>query len=73
MKELKGANMDIDFLPADVDWEQAKCPWNETEGEDGHKCAVKGVSICKYFEGMKKKDVVLCSYEKETKSPQKSI
>ena len=28
MKELDGANMDIDFIPADVSWEQGVCPWN---------------------------------------------
>jgi len=39
-----------------------KCPWNEADGADCYKCAVKGVSICKYFKGIKYLDSVLCSY-----------
>lgn len=62
MKQIKGANMDIDLFPADVSWEVGRCPWNEAEGKDSHKCAVKGVSICKYFRGIKDTDVVLCGY-----------
>lgn len=63
MRKIKGANMDIDFLPVGgVDWEVGKCPWNEADGKDCHKCAEKGVSICDYFEGIEKLDSVLCSY-----------
>lgn len=63
MKEIKGANMDIDLFPVEgVDWEIGKCPWNEADGEDCHKCAEKGVSICEYFRGVKADDVVLCGY-----------
>jgi hypothetical protein len=65
IKEISGANMDIDFFPADVDWKQGKCPWNEADGKNCHKCADKGISICKYFRGMKKWDIVLCSYPKD--------
>lgn len=62
--ELKGANMDIDFTthPEKITWKQDKCPWNIAENTDKHKCAVKNVSICKYFRGMKPKDIVLCAY-----------
>jgi len=60
IRKIKGANMDIDFAPAD--WEQGECPWGSR-----HKCAVKNVSICKYFEGIKKLDVVLCSYPEKSK------
>ena len=67
MRELKGANMDIDLFPSDVDWEIEKCPWNEEDGKDCHKCAVKGVSICEYFRGIKKLDVVLCGYGEDGK------
>ena len=67
MKELKGANMDIDLFPADVDWEQDRCPWNEVDGKDCHKCAEKGVSICKYFNGIKGDDSVLCGYGENLK------
>jgi len=47
--------MDIDFAPAQ--WKQGECPWGQK-----HKCAVKNISICKYFEGIEKLDTVLCSY-----------
>jgi hypothetical protein len=60
LRVLKGANMDIDFSKAN--WEQDNCPWNLKEGSNEHKCAVKNVSICKYFKGIKKPDRVLCSY-----------
>ena len=59
---LKGANMDIDLLPAKVHWEIGECPWNKDEGKNIHKCAVKNVSICKYFRGVQKLDKVLCAY-----------
>tara|TARA_Y100000310_G_scaffold254189_1_gene261260 strand:+ start:243 stop:449 length:207 start_codon:yes stop_codon:yes gene_type:complete len=63
MKELKGANMDIDLTSKkDVEWNQDKCPWNEKESTKKHKCAVKNVSICKHFKGVKAKDIVLCAY-----------
>ena len=66
VNELKGANMDIDLLSnPKITWEQDKCPWNETEGTSEHKCAVKNISICKFFCGIKKPDVVLCSYPEE--------
>jgi len=67
MKEIKGANMDIELTSKkeDIRWEQGKCPWNESEGSNKHKCAVKNISICKYFRGIKKPDVVLCAFLEE--------
>lgn len=65
IKELKGANMDIDLVSASVDWDQKSCPWNESENTKVHKCAVKDTSICKYFCGIKYLDSVLCSYPYE--------
>lgn len=62
IKELQGANMDIDLTSSNVEWNQAKCPWNESESTNEHKCAVKNTSICKYFCGIKYLDSVLCSY-----------
>ncbi len=64
LRELKGANMDIDLVsePKDIHWVQDKCPWNLAENTKEHKCAVKNVSICKYFRGIKKPDNVLCAY-----------
>ena len=65
-KELKGANMDIDLIPNPmITWKQDKCPRNEDDGTTRHKCAVKNVSLCKYFQGIKKPDVVICAYSKK--------
>lgn len=47
IKELKGANMDIDLVSESVDWNQTSCPWNEIEDTKEHKCAVKDTSIYK--------------------------
>jgi len=64
IRELKGANMDIDLTSdkKDISWEQDKCPWNEAENTREHKCAVKDISICKHFKGIKSTDTVICSY-----------
>ena len=72
MDEMKirgvvGANMDIDLVSDNVDWEQSACPWNKAENTQAHKCAVKDTSICKYFCGIKYLDSVLCSYPYESK------
>jgi hypothetical protein len=66
IKELRGANMDINLASAkEVEWKQDKCPWNEADNTIEHMCAVKNVSICKFFRGIKKPDIVLCDYRKE--------
>lgn len=64
IKRLNGANMDIDLTTEnkDIRWEQDKCPWNEAEDSNEHKCAVKDVSICPYFCGIEYLDNVLCCY-----------
>lgn len=59
--------MDIDFI-SDVKFGDSQCPWNVDEGVDKHKCAVKNISICKYFCGIQLLDSVLCSYPHEAKS-----
>jgi hypothetical protein len=62
-RELHGGNMDIDLIrKAGLPWEQEACPWNEADGSDTHKCAVKDTSICRYFRGIKPVDTVLCAY-----------
>ncbi len=69
IKILDGANMDIDLISQDqTSWRQMKCPWNEAEGKNTHKCAVKNVSICDYFCGVQYLDNVLCSYPDKNKS-----
>lgn len=67
IRKLDGANMDIDLAtPGDrIHWEQDRCPWNEKEGTDEHKCAVKSTSICPYFYGIEYLDKVLCCYPNE--------
>ena len=60
---LDGANLDIDLTSSDkISWKQNKCPWNEAEGVDVHKCAVKNTSICDYFCGIEYLDNVICCY-----------
>ena len=63
IRELRGANMDIDIIPKPgLAWEQEACPWNQAEGSSTHKCAVKDTSLCEYFRGVKFVDTVLCAY-----------
>ena len=67
MKELKGANMDIDLTTnqEDIKWKQDKCPWNKAEGTNKHKCAIKNISICDHFKGIKDPDIVICNYSEK--------
>ncbi len=59
--------MDIDLTSSGkVSWKQDKCPWNEAEKTDKHKCCVKDTSICDFFCGIKWPDFVLCSYPRKT-------
>jgi len=62
--KLTGANMDIDLTTEEgkISWKQSPCPWNVAGNTKEHKCAVKNVSICDYFCGIKDPDTVLCSY-----------
>ena len=41
VNELKGANMDIDLVSDNVDWNQCTCPWNEAENTKEHKSGIK--------------------------------
>lgn len=65
IKELKGTNTDIDLttIQKNISWKQDKCPWNEAKKNNRHKCAVKNVSLCKYFRGIKCPDIVICNYK----------
>ena len=67
IRKLNGANMDIDLATprGEISWEQDRCPWNEAEQSNEHRCAVKNVSICRYFRGVKYMDTLLCSYPDE--------
>mgnify|MGYP001030623912 CR=1 FL=1 len=64
LRRLAGANMDIDLAspPGTIAWPQDRCPWNEAEGTGEHRCAVKGVSICRYFRGVEFLDTVVCAF-----------
>jgi hypothetical protein len=64
IKKLSGANMDIDLATPEgsIAWEQEKCPWNVAEQSSEHKCAVKNISICRYFCGVDYLDTLLCCY-----------
>ncbi|MDL2300273.1 hypothetical protein LJC01_01365 [Clostridiaceae bacterium OttesenSCG-928-D20] len=63
IKKLPGSNMDIDF--SNASFGDSKCPWNIADSSGDHKCAVKNISICKYFCGVQYLDSVLCSYPHE--------
>jgi hypothetical protein len=64
IRRLKGANMDIDLAsPANsIAWQQDPCPWNEAEKTYAHKCAVKNVSLCRFFCGVEFMDTLCCCY-----------
>ena len=68
IRKLKGANMDIDLATPEgvISWEQDECPWNEAEKTGQHKCAVKNISICRYFCGVEYLDTLLCCYPHPT-------
>ena len=71
IKKLDGANMDIDLCTneKDISWKQDKCPWNEADKNQKHKCAIKNISICPHFCGIGYLDNVLCCYP--NKNPNK--
>lgn len=62
--KLKGANIDIDLITNKnkIRWKQDRCPWNKKEKTKKHKCAVKNISLCRYFKGVEYPDMVICSY-----------
>ena len=64
LRRLAGANMGIDLVtpPGTIPWPQDRCPWNEAEQTGEHRCAVKGVSICRYFRGIEFLDTVVCAF-----------
>ncbi len=64
VQKLHGATMDIDLATSDgeITWQQDKCPWNLAERTSLHRCAVKNISICRYFCGVEYLDTLLCCY-----------
>lgn len=64
INKLKGANMDIDLATQGgvISWKQDQCPWNVAEKTNDHKCALKNISICRYFCGVEFLDTLLCCY-----------
>ena len=72
VQKLSGANMDIDLATPQgaIEWEQEACPWNQAEGVETHRCAVKNISICPYFCGIEYLDTLLCCYPE--KNPYKT-
>ena len=57
--------MDIDLTSDSkkINWKQNGCPWNKQENTKKYKCAIKNVSICKYFKGIEPIDTVVCIYQ----------
>jgi hypothetical protein len=74
MNKLAGANMDIDLATptGQISWSQAKCPWNDREGGNQHRCAVKNISICQYFCGVEYPDNLLCCFPDENPNREQS-
>ena len=67
LKKLNGANMDISLVSSKkIHWKQDKCPWAEADNKK-HKCAIKNVSLCKYFKGIEYPDKVICAYKNKSK------
>lgn len=64
LKRFTGANMDIDLATSDdvISWKQDKCPWNLAEQTNEHRCAMKNISLCRYFRGVEYPDTLLCCY-----------
>ncbi|MBU1758453.1 hypothetical protein KKG31_04835, partial [Patescibacteria group bacterium] len=58
-------DIDLTTENKDISWNQDKCPRNEAEKTNTHKCAVKDTSICQYFCGIEYLDNVLCCYPNE--------
>ncbi|HBB04650.1 TPA: hypothetical protein DCZ39_07310 [Patescibacteria group bacterium] len=64
--------MDIDLTSGEnTSRKQTKCPRNEAEKTNTHKCAVKNISICDYFCGIEYLDNVLCCYPHKNTSKEK--
>jgi ectoine hydroxylase-related dioxygenase (phytanoyl-CoA dioxygenase family) len=62
-REFRAGHTDIDMLPDPaIAWAQDRCPWNEEEGNEEHRCLVSGEHKCRYFQGMRRPDIVLCGY-----------
>ena len=62
-RELRAGHVNIDMLPnPDVGWTHDTCPWNEKEGNQDHRCLVSGEHKCRYFQGVKRPDIVMCGY-----------
>jgi hypothetical protein len=63
VRELRGGNMDIDLIPKPgLDWVRDECPWNRAGETNEHRCAIKDISICPHFRGIRPIDTVLCAY-----------
>ena len=58
ISEICGANMDVDLVSDNVGWEQSAFPWSEAEQIKEQKCAVKDISVCKYFCGIRYLDTI---------------
>jgi hypothetical protein len=67
IRKLEGANIDVDLISPEelISWKQDPCPWNFAENTQEHKCAIKNISICRYFCGIEYLDSVLCCYPHE--------
>ena len=62
-RELTSGHIDINFLPdSHISRTQDRCPWNEADGTDEHQCISTNQVICQYFHGIRRPNIVQCSY-----------
>ena len=62
-RELRAGNIDVNLLSnAEIGWATDRCPWNEKEQTEEHVCCAANKQKCRYFQGIKRPDVVLCGY-----------
>lgn len=62
-RELRAGRLELNLLPDPAAPAAAeRCPWNEAEGTEEHVCHATGRQKCRYFQGLKRPDIVLCGY-----------
>lgn len=62
-RELHAGHLEITIQPDPSDTlSQDACPWNAADKTDTHTCVVRGKTLCQYFHGIKRPDIVLCAY-----------
>ena len=62
-RELRSTHIAIDLLAdSHISHAQNRCPWNEADDTDEHRCIATNHSICQHFRGIRRPDIVQCGY-----------